>query len=152
MISKVETESEGSLHRRKVEHTFEYTLIALHSTMCIVNHFVLEQIASLAVTGTEWNTLAILRIISISLPFFFFFSFCHFIIRRNLIDQGSSPLDAPRRKSCAPRRLRIMASFHGRETKGNKPGRGVDRRGRCNAHGNRNPGRAGRPRQLVSST
>lgn len=73
MISKVETESEGSLHRRKVEHTFEYTLIALHSTMCIVNHFVLEQIASLAVTGTEWNTLAILRIISISLPFFFFF-------------------------------------------------------------------------------
>lgn len=105
------------------------TLLSIQQ--CIVNHLVLEQIASLAVTGTEWNTLAFLRIISISLPFFFFF--CYFIIRRNLIDQGSRPC-----RSAAPRGRKlhrdddIMASS---SREGNKPvegerrgGEGVDRR------------------------
>lgn len=128
------------------------TLLSIQQ--CIVNHLVLEQIASLAVTGTEWNTLAFLRIISISLPFFF-----SFVI--SLLGE----IWSTRVLALAVRRHHAVGNYTATTTswlprRGKEINRWKVRGGEgkgligggCNAHGNRNPGRAGRPRQLVSST
>lgn len=78
------------------------------SNNCIVNHLVLEQIASLLschrhrVKYISHST----NNLYITTRFFFFFPFVVFIIRRNLIDQGSRPCRsaAPRARKFIPRR------------------------------------------------
>lgn len=83
---------------------------------CIVNHFVLERIANSAVTGTECNTLAILRITLYRYLFFFYY----FIIRRNSIDEGSRRCRRIHRRKLH-RRRRSWLRFASR--KGNIPAR-----------------------------
>lgn len=102
------------------------------SNNCIVNHLVLEQIASLLschrhrVKYISHST----NNLYITTRFFFFFPFVVFIIRRNLIDQGSRPCRsaAPRARKFIPR-WRYHHGFlprEGNERGGRKEGgRGV---------------------------
>lgn len=131
------------------------------SNNCIVNHLVLEQIASLLschrhrVKYISHST----NNLYITTRFFFFF-LLSFSLLGEIWSTRVLAL-AVRRHHALGNLYRdgdiIMASYRGKETnavEGRKEGEELCQRRRgCNtAHGNRNPGRAGRPRQLVSST
>lgn len=130
------------------------------SNNCIVNHLVLEQIASLLschrhrVKYISHST----NNLYITTRFFFFF-LLSFSLLGEIWSTRVLAL-AVRRHHALGNLYRdgdiIMASSprEGNERGGWKEGEELCQRRRgCNtAHGNRNPGRAGRPRQLVSST
>lgn len=131
------------------------------SNNCIVNHLVLEQIASLLschrhrVKYISHST----NNLYITTRFFFFFSFCRFHYQAKFDRPGFSPLPfggTTRQEIYTATAISSWLPRRGKETNdGWKEGEELCQRRRrgCNtAHGNRNPGRAGRPRQLVSST